>query len=65
MTRFDYVDFDIAIPGTSITQVSPGFSFRPTGDSVVKIDYVRGRGRDAFNNAVEDAFRLASIATYF
>lgn len=64
-TRFDYVDFDTATPGTSTTQVSFGFSFRPTGDSIVKLDYVRGRGRDAFNNAVEHAFLLASIATYF
>jgi hypothetical protein len=64
-TRFDYVDFDTGIAGTSITQISLGLNFRPTGDSVVKLDYVRGRRRDAFNNAAEHAFVLASIATYF
>jgi len=32
---------------------------------VVKLDYVRGRGRDRFNNPGEHAFLLASVATYF
>ena len=64
-TRFDYVDFDMAVPGTSIGQMSFGINLRPTDDSVVKLDYVRGRGRDTFNNLAEHAFFLASIATYF
>ena len=63
--RFDYVDFDRAISGTSIGQISLGLNFRPTEESVVKFDVVRGRGRDIFNNAVEHAFLLASLATYF
>ena len=63
--RWDYVDFDTDIDGTSIAQVTAGLNFRATEDSVVKLDYVRGRGRDQFNNAGDHAFLLASIATYF
>lgn len=63
--RLEYVDFDTAITGTSIAQLAVGLNFRPTEESVIKLDYVRGRGRDTFNNAAEHAFVLASIATYF
>lgn len=63
--RFDYVDFDTELDGSSSAQMTIGVNFRPTRDSVVKIDYVRGRGRDEFNNRAEHAFVLASIATYF
>lgn len=63
--RFDYVDFDRAMAGTSIGQISFGMNFRPSEESVVKLDWVRGRGRDTFNNAAEHAYLLASIATYF
>lgn len=64
-TRFDYMDFDTDIEGTSTAQLTVGINFRPTQDSVVKLDFVRGRGRDEFNNLGEHAFVLASIATYF
>lgn len=63
--RFDYVDFDTDLEGTSIAQVTVGVNFRPTQDSAIKLDFVRGRGRDEFNNLGEHAFVLASIATYF
>lgn len=63
--RWDYVDFNTEIDGTSIGQVTAGLNFRATEDSVVKLDYVRGRGRDQFNNEGNHAFLLASIATYF
>lgn len=63
--RFDHVDFDRAIEGTSLAQVSVGVNFRPTPDSVLKLDYVRGRGRDEFNNLGEHALLLMSLATYF
>ena len=63
--RVDYMDFDTAIEGTSIAQATVGLNFRPTQDSVIKLDYVRGRGRDEFNNLGEHAFVLASLATYF
>jgi len=63
--RFDHVDFDADRVGLSAAQVSAGINFRPTEDSVLKLDYVRGRGRDEFNNAADHAFVLLSLATYF
>ena len=63
--RFDYVDFDAQLAGQTAGQVTVGINFRPTSDSVLKFDYVRGRGRDRFNNLAEHAFVLASVATYF
>ena len=63
--RVDYVDFDADQDGHTTAQVSLGLNFRPTQDSVLKLDYVRGRGRDEFNNAAEHAFVLFSLATYF
>ena len=63
--RLDAVDFDVDLPGQSTSQISLGLNFRPTQDSVLKLDFVRGRGRDRFNNLGEHAFLLGSIATYF
>ena len=63
--RWDYLDFDSDRDGTSIGQLTAGLNFRPTEDSVLKFDYVRGRGRDEFNNLGQHAFFLVSIATYF
>jgi hypothetical protein len=63
--RFDYVDFDVERAGSSTAQLSAGINFRPTRDSVLKFDFIRGRGRDEFNNRAEHAWFLASIATYF
>ena len=63
--RVDYVDFDSQRSGHTTAQVSLGFNFRPTQDSALKFDYVRGRSRDEFNNASDHAFVLFSLATYF
>lgn len=63
--RVDQVDFDTQRIGDSIKQFTLGVNFRPTTDSVIKFDYVRGRSRDRFNNPSDHAFLLASIATYF
>ena len=63
--RYDYVDFDAERVGQGVAQASFGFNFRPTPDSVLKLDYVRGRGRDEFNNLAQHAFLLLSLATYF
>jgi hypothetical protein len=63
--RIDDVDFDTQHIGDSMRQVTVGMNFRPTTDSVIKFDYVRGRSRDRFNNPSDHAFLLASIATYF
>lgn len=63
--RFDYVDFDADQRGGTTGQISLGMNFRPTQDSVLKLDYVRGRSRDEFNTLGEHAFVLFSLATYF
>ncbi|MCC6316355.1 MAG: hypothetical protein IT361_01595 [Gemmatimonadaceae bacterium] len=63
--RADHVDFDRQRPGDSVAQWTVGVNFRPTTDSVIKFDYVRGRSRDRFNNASDHAYLLASLATYF
>jgi hypothetical protein len=63
--RWDYVKFDADVDGESTGQVTVGLNFRPTRETALKFDYVRGRGRDRFNNRADHAFVLASIATYF
>lgn len=63
--RIEGVDFDSQIPGDSIQQLTLGARFRPTPESVFKLDYQRGRARDRFNNASETAAFLFSLATYF
>ncbi len=63
--RVDYVDFDVDRDGSDQRQISIGFNFRPTRDTAIKFDYVRGHSRDEFNNKSEHAFLLASLATYF
>ncbi|MGQ0639494.1 MAG: hypothetical protein ACT4P6_01790 [Gemmatimonadaceae bacterium] len=63
--RVDYADFDIDREGSDRRQLSIGFNFRPTRDTAIKFDYVRGNSRDEFNNRSEHAFLLASLATYF
>ena len=63
--RLDDVDFDADNVGHDTRQVSLGLNFRPTQDSVLKLDYVRGRSRDEFNTAADHAFILFSLATYF
>ncbi|MGH7638666.1 MAG: hypothetical protein ACREOK_13545, partial [Gemmatimonadaceae bacterium] len=40
--RWDYVKFDADIPGESAGQVTIGANFRPTRESALKFDYVRG-----------------------
>lgn len=63
--RVDAVDFDTQQVGQSLEQVTAGLNFRPTRDTVLKFDFVRGRSHDRFNNRSDHAFLLASIATYF
>lgn len=63
--RLDYVDFDRDIAGDDVAQIGAGLNFRPTSDSVIKLDLVRGRSHDRFNNPAEHARLLASFATYF
>lgn len=63
--RADYADFDADRVGNNRMQLSVGVNFRPTRDTAIKFDFVRGRSRDEFNNRSDHAFLLASLATYF
>jgi hypothetical protein len=63
--RLDAIDLDSGLPGDSHEQISLGVSFRPTRDTALKLDYVRGRSHDRFNNRAQRAAALFSIATYF
>jgi hypothetical protein len=63
--RLDVVDFDTRARGDAVRQLSVGANFRPTRDTALKLDYVRGRARDGLNIPADHAFLLFSIATYF
>ena len=63
--RIDAVDFDSDGDGDSVAQVTVGVNFRPTQDTALKLDYLRGRSRDAFENTSDHAGLQFSIATYF
>ncbi len=63
--RVDVVDFDTAVTGDNVRQLSLGVNFRPTPESVVKLNYVRGRSHDRFNNPADHARVQLSLATYF
>jgi hypothetical protein len=59
------VDFDADLPGDMTRQATVGINFRPTQDTVLKLDWVRARSRDRFNNPSDHAGLLFSVATYF
>ena len=63
--RLDALDFDSGRTGDSVEQLSLGLNFRPTADTALKLDYVRGRAFDRFNNRSDHAALLFSVATYF
>ena len=63
--RLDLIDLDADLPGDNTRQVTLGANFRPTQDTVFKLNYVRGTARDRFNNPEDHGALLFSIATYF
>jgi hypothetical protein len=63
--RYDGVDFDSGLTGDTAHRGTLGLNFRPTRDTALKFNYLRGRTRDRFNNLGDDAGVLFSIATYF
>lgn len=63
--RADLLDFDADRPGHAIRQLSLGINFRPTSDTALKFDVVRGRSSDEFNVGAHHARLLMSLATYF
>ena len=65
VARVDVVDFDSDIEGDTRRRATLGLNFRPTSDTAIKVNYLRGWDRDRFNNLAENAGFLFSIATYF
>lgn len=63
--RFDAIDLDTDAVGHHVRQAGAGINFRPTSESVVKMELVRGWSYDPFNNRSDFARLLASFATYF
>jgi hypothetical protein len=63
--RVDAVDFDADRRGQATEQLSFGLNFRPTVESALKLDVVRGRSRDEFNVRSDHVRLLMSLATYF
>ncbi len=63
--RLDIVDFDADVAGDLTQRATVGLNFRPIEDAALKLDYVRGRTRDRFNNPSDHAGIFFSIATYF
>ena len=63
--RYDGVDFDADLDGDSAQRVTAGLNFRPSEDVALKLNLIRGRVRDRFNNAGEEAGILLSIASDF
>ena len=63
--RAEAVDFDADLEGDDVRQLSAGVNFRPTEDTAIKLEYVRGRTRDRFAVPGDFARVLLSVATYF
>ena len=63
--RLDAIDLDTDAVGQHTRQASAGVNFRPTSESVIKLEMVRGWSYDPFNNRSDFARLLASFATYF
>jgi hypothetical protein len=53
------------LDGDSSVQLTAGVNLHPTRGSALKLDYLRNRTRDRFNNAVEGAALKLSLTTYF
>jgi hypothetical protein len=63
--RLDAIDLDTEAVGHHVRQAGAGINFRPTSESVIKLELVRGWRYDQFNNRSDFARLLASFATYF
>lgn len=65
VVRWGNVDFDTDTDGDDHDRLTLGLNWRPMQDSVFKLDFQRNWERDGFNNEVESAALLFSVATYF
>lgn len=63
--RVDAIDLDTDAVGHHVRQMGAGINFRPTSESVIKTELVRGWSYDPFNNRSDFVRLLASFATYF
>jgi len=63
--RYGRIDFDADAGGDSQRRLTFGLNFRPSEDSVFKLDYQRDKSLDPLNNQVQGAALLFSAATYF
>ncbi len=63
--RVEGVDFDRDLAGDSRIQLTGGLHFRPTPETVFKLDYARSRSRDRFHNPAEGAALKFSLTSYF
>ena len=63
--RYDLVDFDSDLKGDYLKRLTLGLNFRPTEDSVMKLNYLYNWRRDRSNVEGLGAGILFSVATYF
>ncbi len=65
VVRYDRIDFDTDLEGDDQTRLTLGLNFRPTEDSVFKLNYLYNRHDDRNNVRALGAGILFSVATYF
>lgn len=65
VVRYGLVNFDTDVDGDSQNRLTLGLNFRPTEDTVFKLDYQYNWLRDGFNLEARSAGLLFSAATYF
>ena len=65
VARYGLVDFDTKLKGDTHKRLTLGLNFRPTEDSVFKLDYQYNWVRDRLDVRVTSAAVLFSTATYF
>ena len=65
VTRLDRVDLDADLEGDSQMRLTLGLNFRPTQESVFKLNYLYNWARNRFHVKGAGAGVLFSVATYF
>lgn len=64
-SRVERIDFDTDRHGDDVTRLTVGTTFRPTDETVLKLDYRRESRRDRFALETPAAAILFGFATYF